>query len=167
MPIVRSSHDHDTRRYPPAPVSTADLTFVPLTQTGTADRATISADGRYLSYVEQIGPDASVWIRQTGNQGTVFAIVNGPFASVSAPAWSPSGRRIAMRGTEALPTGGTGQRVVIVDVASGSANWMPLPTPLAGGGTVAWLSEDALVLSQGEGPAAAHQLWRMSIPAGN
>ncbi len=248
------------------PVSSADLTFVPLTRTETADRPAISADGRFLAYLEQIGPDASVWIRQTGSNsnsqivpaepdtslfgvtvspdgsfvdfvkgvvpgtalwrvpflgGTpktiadkvwspmgwspsgkqfafirlvppnrtkvlmvadadganqkqiysangkdLFAIVNGPFGSLAAPSWSPSGRRIALRGEEDLPAGGRGQRLVVVDVAAGTADWMPLPAPLAGGGTVAWLSEEAVVLSQGDGPAAAHQLWRMTYPGG-
>src|SRR5688572_1787457 len=51
----------------PAPVSPADLELAPLTQTGTADQPAISADGRFISYIERVGSTASVWIRQTGS----------------------------------------------------------------------------------------------------
>jgi Tol biopolymer transport system component len=243
------------------PVSSADLTFVPLTQTGTADKPGISADGRFLSYVEQVGSDESVWIRQiasTGSTETVpaelgagifgvtvspdgtfvdfikgavprqalwrvpflggvprkvadqvttpigwspdgkqfaygqtsvlviadadgtntreipitrasrrrrFDLNNFSLGAVAAPSWSPSGRLIAMRGEESDGVPGQGsQRLIVVDVASGDVQWLPLPAPLVGTGSGAWLSEDALVLNQGDGPSAARQLWRMTYP---
>jgi eukaryotic-like serine/threonine-protein kinase len=50
-----------------APISPADLEFVRLTETGTAEQPAISADGRFLSYVERTGPDFGLWIRQIGS----------------------------------------------------------------------------------------------------
>lgn len=242
------------------PVSSADLTFVPLTQTGTADKPGISADGRFLAYVEQVGSDESVWIRQIASTGSTQTVPAEPGASifgvtvspdgtfvdfikgavprqalwrvpflggaprkiadqvttpigwspdgrqfaygkgsrlaiadadgantrdiplliadrrrydlnnvslgaVAAPSWSPSGRLIAMRGEESDGVPGLGtQRLIVVDVASGDVQWVPLPAPLVGTGSVAWLAEDALVLNQGDGPSAVRQLWRMAYP---
>lgn len=243
------------------PISSADLTFVPLTQTGTADKPGISADGRFLSYVEQVGSDESLWIRQIASTGStetvpaepgagIFGVTVSPdgtfvdfikgavprqalwrvpflggaprkiadqvttpigwspdgkqfaygtrlvlviadadgtntreipmgregrprrftlnsvsLGGIAAPSWSPSGRLIAMRGEESDGVPGLGsQRLIIVDVASGAVQWLPMPAPLVGTGSVAWLAEDALVLSQGDGPSAARQLWRMTYP---
>jgi hypothetical protein len=249
-----------------APVSPADLELVPLTQTGTASQPAMSADGRYIAYVESNGSDQSVWIRQTGSannvqivpaepgtdlfgltvsndgafvdfvrgvvpdqalyrvpflggtpkkivekiwspigwspdgrqlaflrllssrerelivanaDGTnqrqvltmkpdraVYAIANGVSGSVAAPAWSPDGGQIAFRAEEGTVVGSGRPFVVLANVADGTADWRALPAPLAGAGTVAWLSPNALVLSQGTGPRAPKQLWRMSVPDG-
>ena len=252
----------------PAPGSPADLELVPLTQTGTAEQPAISADGRFLSYVEKNGSDYSLWIRQTGSannmqivpaepgseifgvtvshdgasvdfvrgvvpdqalwrvpflggmpkkivegiwspigwspdgrqmaflryllpsrdralivadadgtnqrqaavigiERTPYAISNGAIGSVAAPAWSPDGARIAFRAEEGTLVGSGQPFVVLVNVADGTADWRSLPAPLAGAGTVAWLSSNTLVLSQGTGPQAPKQLWRMGVLDGN
>jgi outer membrane protein assembly factor BamB len=95
-----------------------------------------------------------------------YLFANGPAGSVAAPAWSPEGARIAFRAEEGTVPGSGKQFVVLVNVADGTADWRALPAPLAGGGTVSWLSPNALVLIQGTGPQAAKQLWRMSVPDG-
>ena len=249
-----------------APVSSANLEFVPLTQTGTAEQPAISADGRYLAYVERIDSDYSLWIRQTNTANNIqivpaetgqeifgvtvspggehvdfvrgavpdqalwrvpflggtpkkiadkvwtpigwspdsrqmafiryqssrervlivadadgtherevflwkadrapSIIANGSFGAVQAPAWSPDGTRIAARAEEGIVAGAGAQFLVVVTVADGTADWRPLPAPLAGPGSLAWLTADALVLSQGNGPQAPRQLWRMGYPDG-
>jgi len=250
-----------------APASNADLELVPLTQTGTAEQPAISADGRFISYVEKNGSDYSLWIRQTGSANNVqivpaergseifgltvssdgafvdfvrgavpdqalwrvpflggtpkkiveriwtpigwspdgrqmaffrivtpsreraliladadgrnerqvisvstdrspYVIANGTVGSVAPPAWSPDGAQIAFRAEEGNVVGAGKPFVVFVNVADGTADWRPLPAPLAGAGSLAWLSSSALVLSQGTGPLAAKQLWRMMAPEG-
>jgi len=75
-------------------VSLADLTFVPLTETGTADMPAISADGRFLAYVEQIGSDQSVWIRQIANSRTNQIVPAEAGASIFALTVSPEGDHV-------------------------------------------------------------------------
>lgn len=251
----------------PATVSPSELELVQLTQTGTAEQPAISADGRFISYVEKIGSDYSVWIRQTGSANNIqivpaepgteifgltvsndgssvdfvrgvvpdqalwrvpflggspkkiveriwtaigwspdgrqmaflrvvlpsraralivadadgtnerqvysaptdrppYIVANGTVGSIAAPAWSPGGDRIAFRAEDGLVVGSGKAFVVLVNVADGTAEWLPLPAPLAGAGSLAWLSPTALVLSQGTAPLAAKQLWRMAVPDG-
>ena len=48
-----------------------NLQIVQLTSTGNALTPAISADGRYVAYVQQNGNDYSLWIRQTGTASDV------------------------------------------------------------------------------------------------
>ena len=81
-----------------------------------------------------------------------------PSARVTAPAWSPDGSLIALRGYERSPDGSTKQHVAIVVAATGEIRIIPLAVASEGG--VAWLDSDRLLLND-DG-----QLWRLSYPSG-
>ena len=247
------------REKTPSPASTLparqELTIEQLTTSGRAQWPAISADGRYVAYIQADGADFSLWIRQTATGSNVSIVQAEPgvpilgatvtpdgnfvdfirgsvpqlplwrvpflggtpkkilddvwspvgwspdgrqmafvrlttegsavivadaegthdrvvssrrppgrfYALVSSadrngPAWSPDGRRLAVRGSETdaqeVPAG----QVVVIDVASGSANAIPLPRP--GSGAVEWLDDASLIVTI-EG-----QLWRVSVPGG-
>src|SRR5688572_18887759 len=138
-----------------------------------------SHDGRQMAFfrIQVPGRERAVIVADANgtNERLVFSastdrppylFANGPAGSAAAPAWSPDGVRIAFRAEEGTVPGSGKQFVVLVNAADGTADWRALPAPLAGAGTVAWLSSNALVLSQGTGPQAAKQLWRMSVPDG-
>ncbi|HQX82389.1 MAG TPA: protein kinase [Vicinamibacterales bacterium] len=82
-----------------------------------------------------------------------------------APSWSPDGAQIVLRGRirETADTSAT-QLIVVVDVATGRVDTKALP--LQGGGGVAWLANDALILNQSAREGAPEQFWRMSYPDG-
>ena len=82
-----------------------------------------------------------------------------PSGRVTAPAWSPDGRLIALRGYGRSPDGKTTQHVAIVEVATGESRVVPLTFASEGG--VAWLDADRLLLNE-DG-----QLWRLSYPSGD
>ncbi len=85
--------------------------------------------------------------------------------STFAPSWSPDGARIALRGRirETADTPAT-QLVLVVEAATGRLD--PKVLPLQGGGGVAWLADDALILNQSAKEGAPEQFWRMSYPDG-
>ncbi len=59
---------------PPGPTTSqlamSSPTLTPLTSTGTAILPTISPDGKYVVYVESVGDEQSVWVKQIANGGT-------------------------------------------------------------------------------------------------
>jgi len=76
----------------------------------------------------------------------------------NAPAWSPDGRRLAVRGSEPDAQEAPVEQVVLIDAATGAADTVPLPR--TGSGAVEWL-DDASLVATIEG-----QLWRVSLPQG-
>ena len=99
-------------------------------------------------------------VRRLPTQFISLAIARG---AISGPAWSPDGRVIALSGNEA-GGGRASQQVVVVDVASGSERTIAVP----GGqpGSVAWLDDGSLALSQPSEAGGPAQLWRLSYSDG-
>jgi serine/threonine protein kinase len=87
-----------------------------------------------------------------------FRTLTTPTWPVTGPSWSPDGAHIALRGRTIGTDQNEIEQVVVVDVASGQMQDVPLS--FLGGGGLAWLSATAMVLNQ-DG-----QLWRFSYPGG-
>jgi eukaryotic-like serine/threonine-protein kinase len=126
-----------------------------------------SPDGRQMAFIRLTAHGGSVIVADAEGKNervvssrrppnTFYSVVSS--ADRTAPAWSPDGSKIAVRGTEPDSQGLPIEQVVVIDVAAGSAQ--PIPLSRRGSGGVAWVGDASLVATI-EG-----QLWRVSLPQG-
>ena len=120
-----------------------------------------SPDGRQMAF---LGNNALVVAAADGTgerrllERRLYSLSTGTWPA-TAPSWSPDGRLIAVRGWDSQgPDQTQAEAVLIVDVATGAVQALPLS--LSGTGGIAWLSASSLVLNQQD------QLWRFSYPGG-
>jgi Tol biopolymer transport system component len=65
--------------------------IVQLTTTGNAEQPAISADGKYVAYIERAGNDYSVWIRSTATASNVQIVQAEPSVLLAGPTVTPDG----------------------------------------------------------------------------
>jgi serine/threonine protein kinase len=117
-----------------APFSLQDATITRLTTTGTAGLPALSPDGRYVAYVETVGEEQSLWIRQTATASNVQIVPSRPDVRIAATTVTPDGNFVDYITIEQSPQvaytlwrvpflGGPPRRL-IEDVHSGVA-WSP------------------------------------------
>ena len=68
-----------------------NVQLVQLTTSGNAEQPAISADGKYVSYVQRTGDSYSVWIRQTASASDVQIVRPVPGALVGGLTVTPDG----------------------------------------------------------------------------
>ncbi len=118
----------------PAPnqQSFADLQVTQLTTSGNAERPAISADGRYVAYVQRDGDDHSLWIRQTASTNTVRIVPPERGVALFGATFTPDGTSVdfvrqASRGPWEIwrvPFLGGTPRLFVANVAS-PISWAP------------------------------------------
>jgi eukaryotic-like serine/threonine-protein kinase len=80
---------------PPSTVpSLADFQITQLTTSGTAERPTISPDGRYVAYVQHDGDNYSLWLRQTTTTSNVQIVPPQPGVTLLGATFTPDGTSI-------------------------------------------------------------------------
>jgi serine/threonine protein kinase len=118
---------------PPSTVpSLADLQVTQLTTSGTAERPTISPDGRYVAYVQHDADNYSLWLRQTTTTSNVQIVPPQPGVTLLGATFTPDGTSIdfvrqATGGpTEVwrVPFLGGAAKLFVADVAS-PISWAP------------------------------------------
>jgi len=113
--------------------SLADLKVTQLTTSGSAERPTLSPDGKYVAYAERDGNDYSLWIRQTTTTRNVRIVPPEPGVTLFGATFTPDGTSLDfVRQTAGAPAwevwrvpflGGT-PRLFIANVAS-PISWSP------------------------------------------
>ena len=122
----RSSQPSSTVR------SLADFQVTQLTTSGTAERPTISPDGRYVAYVQHDADDYSLWLRQTTTTSNVQIVPPQPGVTLLGATFTPDGTSIdfVRQATGApaevwrVPFLGGAARLFIADVTS-PISWAP------------------------------------------
>ena len=74
--------------------SFTDLQVTQLTTSGNAERPAISADGRYVAYVQRDGDDQSLWIRQTATTNTVRIVPPERGVALFGATFTPDGTSV-------------------------------------------------------------------------
>jgi serine/threonine protein kinase len=127
-----------------------------------------SPDGRHMAFLRRPGTTLIV-ADGDGSHERVLATRRLPAVFTRGqvhPTWSPDGRRIALLGEDSS-RGLTTKQLVVVDVASGVEQVVPLPLSSVAPGTgLAWLDPGSLVVSRAAEAGAPTQLWRLSYPEG-
>jgi Tol biopolymer transport system component len=112
--------------------SLADFQVTQLTTSGTAERPTISPDGRYVAYVQHDGGEYSLWLRQTTSTSNVQIVSRQPGVTLLGATFTPDGTSIdfVRQATGApaevwrVPFLGGAARLFIADVTS-PISWAP------------------------------------------
>src|SRR5688572_27069013 len=110
----------------------ADLQVTQLTTSGTAERPSISLDGRYVAYVQRDGDDSSLWIRQTATTNNVRIVPPERGVTIFGATFTPDGTSVdfvrqAGRGPWEIwrvPFLGGTPRLFVANVAS-PISWAP------------------------------------------
>ena len=125
-----------------ASIVQGDLDVVQLTTTGNAFFPSISADGRYVAYVQIEDGKSSFWIRQTATDSTVQIVQPRAGVDIRGAAFLPDGNQVdflqVQRGTRELwrvPILGGPPKRIASDVQS-AAGWSP------DGQTMSWVRFD-------------------------
>jgi serine/threonine protein kinase len=112
--------------------SLADFQVTQLTTSGTAERPTVSPDGRYVAYVQHDGGEYSLWLRQTTSTSNVQIVSPQPGVTLLGATFTPDGTSIDfVRQATGAPAevwrvpflGGT-PKPFVADVAS-PISWAP------------------------------------------
>jgi serine/threonine protein kinase len=74
-----------------APFSLQNASVTRLTSTGTASLPALSPDGRYVAYVETVGDEQSLWIRQSATSSNVQIVASRPGVRIVATTVTPDG----------------------------------------------------------------------------
>jgi serine/threonine protein kinase len=72
----------------------ANLQVTQLTTSGTAERPSISPDGRYVAYVQHEGDAYSLWLRQTSTTSNLRIVAAEPGVTLFGATFSPDGTSI-------------------------------------------------------------------------
>jgi eukaryotic-like serine/threonine-protein kinase len=112
--------------------SFTDLQVTQLTTSGNAERPAISADGRYVAYVQIDGGDHSLWIRQTASTNNVRIVPPERGVALFGATFTPDGTSVdfvrqASRGPWEIwrvPFLGGTPRLFVANVAS-PISWAP------------------------------------------
>jgi serine/threonine protein kinase len=112
--------------------SFTNLQVTQLTTSGNAERPAISADGRYVAYVQRDGDDQSLWIRQTATTNTVRIVPPERGVALFGATFTPDGTSVdfvrqASRGPWEIwrvPFLGGTPRLFVANVAS-PISWAP------------------------------------------
>src|ERR1700723_2319982 len=83
-------HLRSTTTHPDAPSSFLQMTINPLTSSGNIHSATISADGKWLAYIQDEKNGHGVWVRQLGT-GSTAQVVPGTPGEISGIVFSLDG----------------------------------------------------------------------------
>ena len=78
------------RRNPPQPSSFAQMTITPVTSTGNIHSASVSADGKWLAYVQDDNGGHAIWVRQLAT-GSTAKVLSGSPGEVEGLAFSHDG----------------------------------------------------------------------------
>jgi Tol biopolymer transport system component len=122
-----------------------------------------SADGRQIAFLNRIGDEpASIWVM--GNNGEEPRQLYAADGAIVALAWSPDGGRIAFNKS----VGATfAYEVFLLDVQDPGSPPVQVSRGLSDiGGSVAW-SPDQQYLVLFAGPAAAREIYRLSVADGS
>jgi len=134
--LVVVTRRYDARPASPQPSSTvpalADFQVTQLTTSGTAERPTMSPDGRYVAYVQHDGDDYSLWLRQTTTTSNVQIVPPQPRVALLGATFTPDGTSIdfVRQATGApaevwrVPFLGGAPRLFVADVTS-PISWAP------------------------------------------
>jgi len=83
-------HLRSTTTHPDTPSSFLQMTINPLTSSGNIHSATISADGKWLAYIQDEKNGHGVWVRQLGT-GSTAQVVSGTPGEISGIVFSLDG----------------------------------------------------------------------------
>jgi len=123
--------------------ATATLDVIQLTTTGDAFYPSISADGRYVAYVQIEGGRSSLWVRQTATDSTAQIVQQRTGIDIRGASFLPDGNQVdffqvqgGRRELWRVPILGGSPKLITVDVQS-AAGWSP------DGQTMSWVRFDA------------------------
>jgi len=114
----------------PATAAASSLAMTALTSTGNAELATLSADGKYVAYVQADDGQQSVWVRQLASGSTVRIVAPAPGVAILGLTIGPDASFVDfVRGGGAVELwrvpflGGVARR--IVDRVTSAPGWSP------------------------------------------